>query len=837
MKWRIRQASLLVILLLTLVACAAQEDTPVETATPPIAASSISDNTDAEPDEAPVAILALQPGAGMVEVKANRDLVTLQRGGVWEDLPWPGTANLTVGDGVNVDEHGIAKFTFDPSPILELARDGKLKIDALETTLLTKVHINYGTLFGVHNPLNKDNVLNIESDFATIEVTGTEFVVVRENNTPLEWVITLDAHTDNAVTVASKNGTAKKSVPNGVARWIAPIDEPSLEVPYNKAAVTQWLQQVRDGETVHEIGRVLWPMATLTSTMKPIESLPPIGDPFVLEGVTMTLKSGTYELDDCNGDGIEDVAMKDGVLKMDFRGLLARVGYLETDVINRAATGKGTLVVFNPAYDVIDMNLLQGEPGQATTLGLDADKPLNLPSDQLIGQPYHYAELTLSDGCFIRFGTTPSQPTTRPAQPAESEVCRTAVSGLFLRKGPGQTEPATGTLGRGTAVATTGRSADGEWLAVRTSDGRTGWVSASLVTCAVGTLPPVTPQPTPVCVKSQPVGWGTYLVRSGDTLSAIAQRSCGSVGEIAEANCVAPSRVLADTVLYVPRCFTPPTAVPTVQTSTRLPDLVADVTPGNQRMDCRDSKTGRTAAIVLPVNAVVTNRGSAVAGPFQVLVEVYSGQGEAIRTYVDSGRLSPGKSVSLPIDLRLPLDMQGASIRLRAMADSCEGLKGRRAASCQVVESNEANNWSPTYPVTVIGNTAPAISISAPASSQCSFYDDGVGLYYALVTLKASVYDCEEGTLPDANIIWATDVGTTGGRQQVIGQGPQVTAQLYCGTSEGRGVSGDTVHTIILSATDSSGAVTTDSAVITVAVSTEITPTFTPTFTPTISLN
>ncbi len=56
------------------------------------------------------------------------------------------------------------------------------------------------------------------------------------------------------------------------------------------------------------------------------------------------------------------------------------------------------------------------------------------------------------------------------------------------------------------------------------------------------------------CVPAQPAGWTTYTIQAGDTLSSIAERSNGSVGEIALANCITDPRfIVAGMSIYVPQ--------------------------------------------------------------------------------------------------------------------------------------------------------------------------------------------------------------------------------------------------------------------------------------------
>jgi LysM repeat protein len=60
------------------------------------------------------------------------------------------------------------------------------------------------------------------------------------------------------------------------------------------------------------------------------------------------------------------------------------------------------------------------------------------------------------------------------------------------------------------------------------------------------------------CVVSQPAGWTTYTVQSGDTLSGIAQRGGSSVAELALANCITDARfIVVGATLFVPRPVAP----------------------------------------------------------------------------------------------------------------------------------------------------------------------------------------------------------------------------------------------------------------------------------------
>lgn len=79
-------------------------------------------------------------------------------------------------------------------------------------------------------------------------------------------------------------------------------------------------------------------------------------------------------------------------------------------------------------------------------------------------------------------------------------------------------------------------------------------------------LPMITDTPA-ACVPTQPNGWQTYTIRSGETLFRIAQGSGSSIDELSRVNCIDnPAVIIAGTTLFVPRIpviAVPPTAVPT----------------------------------------------------------------------------------------------------------------------------------------------------------------------------------------------------------------------------------------------------------------------------------
>lgn len=484
----------LVVLLSVVVACAdEQEPTPTPTIESPTRVATVqpllSPAATLEPTAAPTAT----PGdEEKVLAESRRDLVHVFANGQPTQLPEGDERLLSLGMGVGVEESGWAVLTFPDLRALEIdvARGGTLEVaEYRRESLLLTIRDAIGMVhLDSQEPVPQR--VTIETKFARIEKLGTEFIIVEEANTDLEWVIVLDSEQDDDVVVTSLSGSTSKPVPEGGARWVAPLGEAGPLVPYDRPAVEAWMDGVFADEPQPEIGWVLWPHADFEATTEPLDDLPEPGTPFALEGVTMTLTSGTYDLVDCNLDGIEDVRVQDGVLTFDFRGLLERVSVLEVEVINLAASDPGSFKVFNPAYDQIDYWDLDEARGRQIRK-LDSTDPLNLPEDQEDRQPYHYAELELSEGCFVRFGIQP------PGTPAQVEEGAESVEDVVEDE-----------------------------------------------------VPTVSPD----CVRQRPEGWLSYLVREGDTLEDIARRSCTSVADLADANCVLPNLIRAGGVLYVGSC-------------------------------------------------------------------------------------------------------------------------------------------------------------------------------------------------------------------------------------------------------------------------------------------
>jgi len=467
------------------------------------------------------------------EVEANRDGVFTVRGGAREALPSPRQQFLAVGDGVDVDEAGRAIVRFSDLLAVEVLRRGGLVLQELppdERSAVVTVLQSGGTLLSDFQPgAAIERRFTIRTQFAVITATGTRFLVSREADSPLEWVVALDAAADDLQVTA---GGVTKPVPANVARWIAPLGEPSAGIEADMGRIQEWIARVREGQPRPEIGEVVWSAADILADTAPLDELPSVGEPFDLNGVRLTLDpqglfgQPAYAREDCNGDGVADIAIQAGKLQMDFRVVLARVRALDVTILNRDRAGSGSLRALDPGRSELTVQPVSVDAGAIQVLSLRSD------------QPYHYAELALSDGCFLGFSLTPPTaqgdpgaprsaveetvrptvaPTVAPTRqatvtPTVGPLCRVLAAagrGLNLRAGPGLAyEPPLRVLPAQTLLLPLARSRDSGWIRVEASSlGARGWVSADSrfieCTVAIGQLPveegpplPATPIPT-----------------------------------------------------------------------------------------------------------------------------------------------------------------------------------------------------------------------------------------------------------------------------------------------------------------------------------------------------
>jgi len=110
-----------------------------------------------------------------------------------------------------------------------------------------------------------------------------------------------------------------------------------------------------------------------------------------------------------------------------------------------------------------------------------------------------------------------------------------------------------------------------------------------------------------------------------------------------------------------------------------------------------------------------------------------------------------------------------------------------------------AEDWV-TLGIETCADLPPVVSITNPSADVelvYDGYDSGTGRWYKDVTLVGSAVDPEDGNLTGASLVWTTD--RTGIQPALLGTGNSVSVRLYSNVCEG------VVHTITLTATDSSG--------------------------------
>lgn len=134
---------------------------------------------------------------------------------------------------------------------------------------------------------------------------------------------------------------------------------------------------------------------------------------------------------------------------------------------------------------------------------------------------------------------TPTPAPTATTAPTPAPVAQGATvysgDGVFLRTAAGTGAPlALLKAGQPLAVLDQSIAAGALWLQVRTSDGKTGWILASL-TGSSGA--PSTPANT-AAAPSPPASGSTYSVQSGDTLKNVAARYGVTVQALLNANTV-----------------------------------------------------------------------------------------------------------------------------------------------------------------------------------------------------------------------------------------------------------------------------------------------------------
>jgi hypothetical protein len=188
--------------------------------------------------------------------------------------------------------------------------------------------------------------------------------------------------------------------------------------------------------------------------------------------------SPIYSLEDCNGDGVRDIALQKGILRLDFRQVLARVTAVDVTLFNRSGPGNGALQGLDPAGARIGWQPVEAIAGGTETLSLRSV------------MPYHYAELRVLDACLLGFSLTPPKSSGEPGEPrthSTQTLPNNVVVNVLQSTGSAQRLPQNGQLqaaGVGTGSLAGLIKIDGDdrdWLTLAQRNA-TGPVTISTVT-------------------------------------------------------------------------------------------------------------------------------------------------------------------------------------------------------------------------------------------------------------------------------------------------------------------------------------------------------------------
>lgn len=355
------------------------------------------------------------PVTGQISATARNNQVNILRGGdpaQAEPLIAPNNGQLRVGDGIDVDEAGYAQLVFPDLFVVEIMRDGEIVVQQAQLDENNAI-VNLSQVGGaILNDFDADAALNrrfvIETEFARITATGTQFLIAREAQTPLEWIVALDAGPQDLYVYADG---ITKTVTSNEARWVSPIGEPSPAFKAEMGNMSRWVQNLREGTAVQELGEVIWQMPNELSSSADLPAELKIGEPFVFGNTAVTLQpGGTYRRLQCDGDGLTDIYVENGTLLFDLRPVTARVRAFDVTVQNYVPAGQNSLRGYNPAGPLPE-NML-GE-----TRNQFGEKSWEVLSLRSPAEPIHFAELRLEQGCFLGLAMPAPDASPQPAVP------------------------------------------------------------------------------------------------------------------------------------------------------------------------------------------------------------------------------------------------------------------------------------------------------------------------------------------------------------------------------------------------------------------------------------
>jgi len=210
---------------------------------------------------------------------------------------------------------------------------------------------------------------------------------------------------------------------------------------------------------------------------------------------------------------------------------------------------------------------------------------------------------------------------------------------------------------------------------------------------------------------------------------------------------------------------------------------------------------GESAADIFKLSAQYIDVNGKFTAPFSV-----SGQANAWYPYT-SAPLAAGEQVEFRGFIWLPETLQGQTISLSVLADSCSGDESL-PSDCRVLESNEGNNESQLITISLPSNSPPIVSITIPDADIMGAFDQdpqNANYWSAVVRLSGSAIDAQDGILTGSSLVWSTDRTDLDvyRNNPILATGTSLSPTLYVFPNDCRG------HVITLTATDSNGNVAT----------------------------
>lgn len=149
-----------------------------------------------------------------------------------------------------------------------------------------------------------------------------------------------------------------------------------------------------------------------------------------------------------------------------------------------------------------------------------------------------------------------------------------------------------------------------------------------------------------------------------------------------------------------------------------------------------------------------------------------SGQADNWYPY-STAALGIGHEVAFTGIVSLPITLQGQTITLSVLADSCNGDQSM-PAYCRVTEGDENNNESQPLTLRLPSNYPPSVAITVPDADKSYVYGDKV-------LLQGSATDPEDGVMSGSALAWSSDGSP-------LGPGTEVDVTTYylknaCGAS------------------------------------------------------